>query len=162
MRWHGAALLVAFAVTFLLAGCSHYDYQLYVENHTGTTYLFRLPWGPPHEDWVQVHRVAPGRSGLAGFWLGDPETVIELLDQDCRVVASFERTTSGSSTIDGLPGVTAVIQLRDTRAQDSTYPEEIGLTEDCGGYERSCLHLITVAISLARSRSVPQRLARNA
>ena len=127
ISWIIASLLVATTAT---ACFSAYRYQMNLQNDSQQTWLVRLPvrQGDPPD--LGVWMLTPGASGAVA-WQGTDTPAIEVLDEGCTVVGSFQSADGKSFSIPavaGLSGHIASFEAFGDRGENRPVP-----LDRCGG-----------------------------
>jgi hypothetical protein len=104
-----SALVLLVAVSLIAIGCYAGDYEFQVHNATDQTWWLRVAiggdWG---DDQFWVSRVKPGADGVVFDWYGARDKTVEVLDQDCSVVAVLAPDAGGTYRAAEVPGITGI------------------------------------------------------
>ncbi len=126
----GIAVLIG-AVLVSVVGCGRFAYEFRVRNASDTTFFVRVHEGGEWSDSVQVGEVEPGADGVAVMWAGDENVAIELLDDSCQVLGTFQSAeSSGTMTVPGVDGLQGTVA---PWAAFRPYGSGTRLTTKCGG-----------------------------
>ncbi len=123
------------SLPLLLAGCplTDYDWELYVRNESEQEYLIRTEIGGRQAGKYAVDRILAGADGVSVSWYGDAEATIELLDQECRQIGTFQSSDGNLYTVPGVEGIKAWVNPSG-RNIERWNTDEIELSAACGGY----------------------------
>ncbi len=129
-------LVALVLVQALVLGCWPIgaDWLLVVQNDTDQVWLLRV--GNFLDDksggLTRISRVPPHAHGVSLEWHGSPDKRIDVLTEDCAVVAVLEPPGSGDVAADKVPALRG--RIEPWRSFPESDRGDIWFTDDCGGF----------------------------